>query len=403
MNQQAKLPMDKYFNLPLNKHFIAMLLSLTVPSLWLFQKRLGLSWAIIYILVTGFLLAIALHWLLPRLFNLKQSQLTALVMLTALGLIMAFFLLYPLESSGRFGLGSDRDEALNIAVTELVAWRYPYYPTTHLNGPITPLPGAILLALPWVIIGNSAYQNFFWLALFFIVLKRFLLPVKGATLLLVWIILAASPAVAYEWISGGDLLANNLYIFIFSLLAMKIVPVPTHPIWIKGCIAILLGLSLSSRPNFLFLLPVFFSTLRLRSGFKPALFFTIFVLFISGLITIPFFLYDPQGFSPLHLLNKFSVFEPTISYAGQIITGLTLTTALWLASRQLDEGLATMYYYCAIVQSVPIFGGIFLGSLQAGYPDFSFMADRFGLNFLFFGTVAAWYHLNQTTLTTSRY
>ena len=66
------------------------------------------------------------------------------------------------------GKGSDADDALNLAVNELLHGRYPFYARTYLDNPVANLPGTIFLAVPFALLGNSAYQNFFWLMVFFI-------------------------------------------------------------------------------------------------------------------------------------------------------------------------------------------------------------------------------------------
>ncbi|RMI03371.1 MAG: hypothetical protein D6681_10075 [Calditrichaeota bacterium] len=382
--------MKNFINLLRHKHFIILVLTLTTPSLWMFQKRLSLAGGLIYFLLAGSIILVILTWLQPRMVNVQPKYINILSLLTVIGLITTFFLLYPLETGGRFGVGSDRDEALNIAVTELLAGRYPYYAKTHLNGPITPFPGAILLAVPFVILGNSAYQNLFWLAGFYVVLKRWLFPSKTVLLLFFWTILAVSPAFWYEWISGGDLLANNLYVFIFILLTINLAANPYRTPWLWLPAIIFTGLGLSSRPNFLFLVPPLFSAIKVRANFRTAFITTGSILFVFCLVTLPFFLIDPSGFSPLHVLNKFSTIEQTFPYAGVIISGFTLVLSIFLAWRQHHSNIATLCYDFALIQAFPLISGVILNSIQTGYPNFSFIADRLGLNFMFFGAVAAW-------------
>ena len=62
---------------------------------------------------------------------------------TALLLLALFVVVYPRVNTTTPGRGSDRDEALNLAATELLDGRYAYYPATYLGNPISPLPGAI--------------------------------------------------------------------------------------------------------------------------------------------------------------------------------------------------------------------------------------------------------------------
>src|SRR2546426_7380654 len=60
-----------------------------------------------------------------------------------------FIVLYPMADSGLLGPGSDRDDALNVALQTLLVGHYPYGATTYLGNPPTPMPGALILALPF--------------------------------------------------------------------------------------------------------------------------------------------------------------------------------------------------------------------------------------------------------------
>jgi hypothetical protein len=73
---------------------------------------------------------------------------------------------YEVVQSGRFGGGSDSDDALVTGVYELAAGRYPYYVKTYLGNPISPLPGALILAAPFVAVGCVALAHVFWLFVF---------------------------------------------------------------------------------------------------------------------------------------------------------------------------------------------------------------------------------------------
>jgi hypothetical protein len=58
--------------------------------------------------------------------------------------------------------GSDRDDALLDATSALLRGEFPYSRPTYLGNPITPLPGALLLAVPFVLAGNAALANALW-------------------------------------------------------------------------------------------------------------------------------------------------------------------------------------------------------------------------------------------------
>lgn len=68
----------------------------------------------------------------------------------------------PARQHPRIGRGSDRDDALDVAVRRLAHLHNPYAARTNLGNPVSPLPGSLALAAPFVAAGRSAYQNLFW-------------------------------------------------------------------------------------------------------------------------------------------------------------------------------------------------------------------------------------------------
>jgi energy-coupling factor transporter transmembrane protein EcfT len=52
-------------------------------------------------------------------------------------IVLIFFVVYPIANSGAYGgIGSDRDDAINIGVSRLINGKYPYYATTYLGNPL---------------------------------------------------------------------------------------------------------------------------------------------------------------------------------------------------------------------------------------------------------------------------
>jgi hypothetical protein len=341
------------------------------------------------------LMALPLIWRLPNhilpplLAWLTPTRTRWLAALTFAALLLLFALLYPLANAAVLGQGSDRDEALNLAATELLHGRYPYYPRTYLfNNPISPLPGAVLLATPFVILGNSAYQNFFWLLAFFLVAARQLRDQHHA-LLLLWTILALSPLVIKELINGSDLLANPLYVLVAILLSLEAANKPARQVAARLAPALFLGLALSSRANFLFLLPLLLSALKQRAGWPYAIRFISLTLLTFALVTLPFYLYDPQGFSPLHTANILRKYNTLLPHADLLVLGSTLLAAALLARQPLDHHhTPTLLHTFAIVQAIPILTGLTLSALISHTLDYHYVTLT--LNFLFFGALAAW-------------
>jgi len=191
----------------------------------------------------------------------------------------------------------DRDEALEIAATRFLNWQYPYSEKTQVGNPITPMMGAVLLAIPFVLLGNVASQNFFWLGVL-------LLFVRQKSLSLACLLL--SPMILQEYFFESDLLTNSIYVSVAILLYTKNQNIIT---------AIFLGVVLSSRMNMLVWFLILFLHFRdYKKMIAPTL------VFLA--LTLPFFLYSPLEFRPLHVFGKM---KSAIPYSGAIIILLTLT------------------------------------------------------------------------------
>jgi hypothetical protein len=373
--------------------FVSLVFFLVLPSTALLQEHLGWWGIAAHLLLVSFVLAsVVALW--PRLYSLVAGRYWLLLGILVLGLAAVFAVVYPLETAGRFSLGSDRDEALNIAARRLLAGEYPYYERTHLGGAITPLPGAILLSLPFVLLGNSAYQNLFWLLVFLYATTRYLED-RASALVLFYLALALSPAIQYEFISGGDVLSNAIYVTVLAFLVMRAYAagVGARAWQVGGCL--LLGLGLASRPNFFLLLPLLFALLWRQSGLRAALAGCGLAALASLAVILPFYLYDPGRFSPLTAGNKLAVFDRSLPYASLAVVVLSLVAsflvAFFLGRTSSPEREPLFYYGLAIVQLVPILGAVILASAINGRLDLGFLHDRYGLMFLIPGLWSCWW------------
>ena len=160
-------------------------------------------------------------------------------------LLLLFVWRYPHAHAGPPGTGSDRDDALNVALRAITHLRYPYREKTFLGGAITPMPGALLLASPFYLLGNSAFQNLFWPPVFCRWAYRFF----GGTTAALWfslIFLIGCPSSLYDFITGGDYLVNALYVAI--AMDLVFVSIPDARKWHLPAAAVFLGIAISSRP-----------------------------------------------------------------------------------------------------------------------------------------------------------
>jgi hypothetical protein len=372
--------------------FLGFSLFLLFPSTDTIQKYLGSEGVAVYIFVGLIALLMCHRLILPKLiFRVTEKQALFLALLTFLCLILIFIVLYPIANSGAVSGGSDADDALNIAAIELLHGRYPYYPKTYLGNTIAPLPGAVLLAVPFVLLGNSAYQNLFWLAVFFL-LVRYLLKDGVSALIILWLILVFSPSVMQNVVTGIDHPANTIYILVFIWLMVVFISDPSVSTWKKMASSILLGIGLSSRSNFILLTPLLFSTLVQNAGWKAAIRYIAITLTIVGSVTLPFWLYDPQGFSPFFEQgNKLSQFHSILPLAGIIIPVVSGLIALAFSFQGMDTNCVALFKNCAIVQAFPVLSVIILKSIQT--KSLNLDLAGYGLFSLFFGVVALWTHI----------
>jgi uncharacterized membrane protein len=105
----------------LNLSLVGFALSILIPSTAVLQKYFGLVGVAIYIAIASLALLIIYRHVFTRFASkVTDKQVLYLTVVTFLILLVVFLVVYPLANSGMVGRGSDRDEALNIATTELL-------------------------------------------------------------------------------------------------------------------------------------------------------------------------------------------------------------------------------------------------------------------------------------------
>jgi len=362
-------------------------LVLIFPSLSFFQKYLGYSGVIVYTICAGLLILYGL----PRLsiffrVHLSPHGAGILLAIAFLFLFVIFLLVYPWADAGGFYGGSDNDDALDLAASELLAGQYPYAIRTYYGNPVSPLPGAVLLAAPFVLLGASAYQNFFWLGVLLLVLC---LAWKGSLqpLLFLGAVFILSPSALNALLNGTDYLANGLYTLLPCIGLLVLASVKKfRPGWMLF-LAGFLGIALSSRFNFLFILPVLFAALVQRCGWRWATGCLGMTLVVFCAVTLPFYFYDPVGFSPLHTLTIYGDPASGFPLRGFIVAALTGLLSLILAFHK-SSGLRDFLRHATWILALPVFAGVIISSLLQN--RLNLVYTYFGLFFIFFGTLAYW-------------
>lgn len=367
------------------KPFVGLVFYIVYPSIAIF-KKVGYLPLILYITM-AFCLLLAFLWVMSRVKTFFKP-LSCLFVLSVLfvSLFVAYRVIHPLIDTDGFRLAginfgsSDGDDAIDLSISECVAGRYPYYAKTFLDNPITPMPGALLLAVPFFCLGDSALQNLFWLAVFFAAIAVYHRSTCMAAIL-AFIVFGLSPNVIYQVLQGGDYISNSIYVFTFCALLLESVRLRA-PFWQSVLWAALLGLGLSSRLNFVIILPLVLSNLIRAGSARTAWTLSGMILASFCAITLPFFLYDPAGFSPLHTANKLSVWG-TFSWAPILIPLIAGALAIVLAICRKGYALPVFARDVAATQLVVMLGGLLLASCKMGRLNLEYA--HFGMLFLFFG------------------
>lgn len=349
---------------------ILLALFIAFPSLTFMDKRLGLTAAVVYAVVVAIALPTVIGRHADKLAKGMGFKGMAILLVVGLALLgVAFEIGYPIANSGRFGPGSDRDEALNQAVSALLAGNYPYYQKTYLGNPITPMPGSLILAAPfhWLL-GNSSYQNLFWIGVFGLLLigGRSSRPIGSILVFgLAW---AMSPVLAQEFLTGGDMLANSLFVAVSSYWVIEALSNPDRSKLEMVASSVLLGICLSSRANFIVIVPIIFFAVARRRDYATALTYGALAALTLAALTAAFYLHDPAAFSPLHTASKLAKFNNLLPHAVLVVPLSTLAVSVLLG---LYGNARHAALHMAIVLAIPVLASVILESIQASAPQFS--------------------------------
>lgn len=370
--------------------FIGLAVSLLIPAAYVIHKYAGYAGLALLLPVALLFLYVCFNRadkIAGRAAQLPKPAFMAIEIAVFTLLLALLLVVYPIADSPAPGRGSDTDNALEIATTELLNFRFPYYQKTYLGNPLTPMPGSLILAAPWVLAWRGALQGFVWLLLFYLALRQFIFrPAEALCLFAAALIF--SPLILHQYVVGIDYCSNSLYLFTPLLLYLVLPQNAAWGKWLRRLCLAIAGLGLSSRANFVFILPVFFAAVALNSGRRTATGAVLLLLVIAAAVTCPFYFYDPAGFSPLHTSGKLDQFNEVLPYAGKVIPLLTLLAALTSAWLLMRRGFSTRLFAAAFafVLAVPVFLGLLLQSLQLGIIEPFFCS--YGTFFVFPGLVA---------------
>jgi hypothetical protein len=212
--------------------------------------------------------------------------------------VAAYFALHGVNQSALLlGHGSDRENALQIACRALLSGKFPYHQLTILKNPITPMPGALIIAVPFYLTGHTGLQNLFWLAAFIFACYRFLGGNWG-TVWFVYFFVLLNPCIMQDFVTGGDFFTNFVYVMVIYSLTIHSLTLET-PKWKEVVWPLLLGIALSSRPIYSLLYPCILAFGLQARGMARGLRTAGLVLIAALSVTIAVYLRDPAHFTPL--------------------------------------------------------------------------------------------------------
>ena len=187
------------------------------------------------------------------------------------------------------------------------------------------------------------------------------------------------------------MLANSIFVLFCAVLLGRAFLRDDAKPWQGVLTAVLLGIAVSSRLNFTLVVPLIASAIFQKRGPRPAIAYAAVVVATFAALTLPFYFYDPQGFSPLHTLDKVAHLNGVVPFGAYLVPAGMVILTLLLSLRRMNGPDVVFLYNCAIVQAFPVLCGIVLEIVYNTRPDsLRLIYASYGLNFLFFGLLAGW-------------
>lgn len=267
---------------------------------------------------------------------------------------VAYFALHPLSQRRVFGQGSDRENAIEVACGALLSGHFPYRYQTFLHNPITPMPGALLFAAPFYLIGHIGVQNLFWLAVFLYWCYRF----WNAGWVSAWyafVFVLFSPCIMQDFVTGGDFFTNFVYVTVILSMVVHSLVTPRWK-WSAWIWPLVLGVALASRPIYSVVYPCLLAIAWQISGRSSALVTVALTAFGELGVTVPIYLRDPAHFTPFNVgSNAYSLIPAALLPAFlTFIIGLLIASVSFFVRLDLQRVLGILG--CALsVITLPVF------------------------------------------------
>lgn len=345
------------------------------------QKYAGTAATVAYLVALLVAVPLFVRRVLPRLPRLSPRTLTALALGTLLVLLVLYAVIYPHANTHAPNAGSDRDDAADLGAHALLHGQWPYHGHTYLGNSISQFPGLLLLAVPFVWLGHSAYAAFFWLPVLYLLLRK-LSSEPRTPLVLLWLALVASPVLVREVVTGGDLIANSVSVMLATWLLLLALERRGPLLVVLAGLA--LGFTLSSRLNFFFVLPPLFVAVWRRFGARAAVASGLLAVAGFAAVTLPFYVGHGGHFPPLEASDHLAAFNGSVPGGERLVIAAGFVLSGGLALRMLSTSVKSVFAQVAVVQSFFLVAVVVLASARAGSLDLASLTPGYGLPVVLF-------------------
>ncbi|NEX22959.1 hypothetical protein G3480_22105 [Thiorhodococcus mannitoliphagus] len=363
---------------------ISFLLALLVSAVAMFERiaevaasRLNISATpIVGVLIVSYLAYLYVAYYFVRHLGEISNKVSARVWLIVLAIVVtcSFVYLYPVLDSGALGFYSDREEAIDVAVRAIWVGGFPYdcYAQSGVHvgcpetgNPIAPMPGGLMIAMPVVLLlGSAASLSLISLGVGYAGLRWLWEDSERAAAFVVALV-ALSPVIVGEILTGGDHLANSIWV---SVPLALLIQEPSRKY--AKVLAFIFGIALSWRGLFwLVVIPVVFNFARRRRWMDLVILGGIAVLGFA-LVTLPFLLWNWEGFDPLAVQQRYKLYEHILPYASIWIPATLVVLGSfigwWVSSAR------QLLLACGWMLFLPILIAVIIHSVDIGRPTVIF-------------------------------
>jgi hypothetical protein len=263
-------------------------------------------------------------------------------------LIIAF-VGYPIaDGLKEIGRGSDQDDAIINAGLALIKGYHPYSARTYLNILISPGPGWILFALPFIIL-----KTYYLFSPVIIIITGLILywHTKSWHVPNLFIILLSSSLICWGLlVEGSDLIPLGCILAIFLLLLSTIKLTNFRLI----ILSITIGMVATSRISFIYL-PLLYAVLLYTKNRKAALTVGVIGTLTALCFHLGFYLWsvaEGELYKPIHLLTKGNEFLPGNFKLFALLTCLASGLTIFIADK---NNISKVFIYFWLGIFTPLF------------------------------------------------